>query len=134
MNELLAARSNLDSARLKGLQQSQSLSNTNTQTKAQRKNALMAQARKFEGFFVNMLLTSMRKTVQKSEMFDGGQAEQIFTSMFDQAISDEAAKHGQGMGIAQMIYRQLAPLAEQSRQVADRLAKQSNVDGGTDGR
>ena len=131
MNELLAARSNLDSARLKGLQQ-QVVSAK--QSKAQRNEALMAQARKFEGFFVNMLMTSMRKTVQKSEMFDGGQAEQIFTSMFDQAISDEAAKHGQGMGIAQMIYRQLAPLAEQSRQVADRLAKQSNVDGGTDGR
>jgi flagellar protein FlgJ len=62
--------------------------------------------KEFESLFLNHLLKEMRATVPKSGLFDGGQAEQIYTSMFDEQLSQELARHG-GVGLAQMIQRSL---------------------------
>lgn len=57
----------------------------------------------FEAFFVGMLLTEMKKTVKKNEMFDGGRGEEIF----EKRLTDEQAKmmvsRGDGFGIARMM-------------------------------
>jgi flagellar protein FlgJ len=45
-------------------------------------------ANEFESLFLNLVLKSMRQTVPKSELFDGGNAEEIYKSMLD----DEYAK------------------------------------------
>ena len=62
-------------------------------------------ARQFESIFVNMMLKEARRTV-----FDGGifsnQQMQMYQGMFDQQISVEMTKT-QGIGLAQMIVRQL---------------------------
>jgi len=62
--------------------------------------------KEFESLFLNYLLKEMRATVPKSSLLDGGQAEQIYTSMFDEQLSQELAQHG-GIGLAQIIQRSL---------------------------
>ncbi len=54
---------------------------------AQAKSALAD----FQGLMVNMMLQSMRSTVKKGELFNGGQAEEVFQSMLDQEYSKQAS-------------------------------------------
>jgi flagellar protein FlgJ len=73
-------------------------------TKEKEKHTKLRAAHKdFEAFFVGMLLTEMKKTVKKNEMFDGGRGEEIF----EKRLTDEQAKllvsRGDGFGIARMM-------------------------------
>ncbi len=60
----------------------------------------------FESVFVAYLLKSMRKTVPKSELMNGGLSEDTYMSMMDDEIASAVAK-GPGIGLAAAIYRQL---------------------------
>ena len=61
----------------------------------------------FEGYFVQMMLKEMRKTVDSSNgLFPKGNAERIFEGMLDEEIAKSVAE-GRGMGLADMMYRQL---------------------------
>lgn len=72
--------------------------------KEKAKHARLREAhRDFEAFFVGMLITEMKKTVKKNDMFDGGRGEEIF----EKRLTDEQAKllvsRGDGFGIARMM-------------------------------
>ena len=58
--------------------------------------------KEFESLFLNYLLKEMRATIPKSGLFDGGPAEEIYTSMFDEGLSKKLAQHG-GIGLAKII-------------------------------
>jgi flagellar protein FlgJ len=58
-----------------------------------------------EAMFLNMMMTAMRKTVQKSKLVDDSK-EDIMTSMLDSEMTKNMANAG-GMGLADMLYRQL---------------------------
>jgi flagellar protein FlgJ len=60
--------------------------------------------KEFESLFLNYLLKEMRTTIPKSGLWEGGQTEQIYTSMFDENLSRELAQHG-GIGLAQIIQK-----------------------------
>lgn len=62
--------------------------------------------REFESLFLNYLLKEMRATIPKSGLLDEGAAQQIYTSMFDEKLSQELAQHG-GIGLAQIIQSSL---------------------------
>ncbi|MDQ6986511.1 MAG: rod-binding protein [Mariprofundaceae bacterium] len=64
-------------------------------------------SRQFETLFVEQMLTSMRKTVPDSGFIKKGFADDVQTSMLDQAIAEAVGKQGR-MGIAQSLYRQLS--------------------------
>ncbi|CAG1065607.1 Murein DD-endopeptidase MepM [uncultured bacterium] len=68
---------------------------------------LRAAAAEFESLFINQMMKSMRDTIGKSELFDGGNAEDIYTSMLDTELSKNMAKSG-GIGLADMLLRQLS--------------------------
>jgi flagellar protein FlgJ len=71
-----------------------------------RGSELYKQCEEFESIFVNMMLKEMRKTVDKSGLMDGGQAEDIFQDM----LYDEYAKdmtRSAGFGLADQVYLQL---------------------------
>ncbi len=57
----------------------------------------------FESIFMHQMLKEMRKTVDKSGMIHGGQAEEIFADMLDQ----ERAKT-MSVGIGNMLFMQLS--------------------------
>ena len=62
----------------------------------------------FEAIFIKQMLNSMRKTVEKSGMMDGGMAEEFFEDMlYDEYAKKMAATAN--FGLAAMIYGQLQP-------------------------
>ncbi|WP_245754873.1 rod-binding protein [Pelosinus propionicus] len=58
-----------------------------------------------EAVFLNIMMTNMRKTVDKSKLVDTSQ-EDTMTSMLDAEMTKDMAKAG-GIGLADMMYRQL---------------------------
>lgn len=61
----------------------------------------------FEALFIKQMLDSMRKTVGKTGLIDGGMAEDVFEDM----LYDEYAKvmsRSADLGIAEMMQQQLA--------------------------
>jgi Rod binding domain-containing protein len=65
-------------------------------------------ALQFEGVFLNTLLKAMRQTVPVNELFNGGGATKFYRQMHDAEIAKSLATSNGGMGIADMIVRQLS--------------------------
>ena len=76
-------------------------------------------SRQFEALFVNMLLKSMRKATQRSELFNS-EAAKSFESMFDQEIANKVS-YADGIGLADTIKRQLFPNNSQKHYKAIQL-------------
>ncbi len=68
--------------------------------------ALQEVAQQFEAIFTQMLLKSMRAASLGDGIFDSGQSK-AYQDMFDQQMSVTMASGGKGMGIADMLMRQL---------------------------
>lgn len=68
-------------------------------------DGLKAAAKQVEGLFVQIMLNSMREATFKDGLFNSQQSE-MFTSMYDQQISQNIASQGK-MGIANMMIKQL---------------------------
>jgi Rod binding domain-containing protein len=64
-------------------------------------------AREFEGVFLNTLLKAMRQTVPTNELFNGGGPTKFYQQMQDAEFARAMADGNGGMGIADMIVRQL---------------------------
>jgi flagellar protein FlgJ len=62
-------------------------------------------AEQFESIFINMMLKSMRKATERSELMDS-QATRMYESMFDQEVSLHMAKSG-SLGLAEKIKAQI---------------------------
>ncbi len=60
----------------------------------------------FESIFMEQIFHSMRSSVQKSGLVDGGNAEEIYTSMLDSEYAKQMTSGGTG-GLAHMIEHQL---------------------------
>jgi flagellar protein FlgJ len=74
-------------------------------TKRSPQQGLKAAAQQMEGLFVQMMLKSMREASFKGGLFDNQQS-QMFTSMYDQQISQDIAAQGK-LGFADQIARQM---------------------------
>jgi Rod binding domain-containing protein len=70
--------------------------------------ALEKSAKEFEGVFLNTLLKAMRQTVPENELFNSGGATKFYRQMHDAEIAKTLATGHSGMGIADMIVRQLS--------------------------
>lgn len=71
--------------------------------------ALRGAAKQFEALFLNMMLKSMRDTVPEDGALDSQQS-RMFTGMLDEQYANDLSQ-GHGLGLADMIVRQLGPLA-----------------------
>jgi len=60
----------------------------------------------FEAVFMHLLLREMRKTVPKVDLMGGGLTVEIYRDMMDEILSQKMAEGG-GMGLGEMLYRQL---------------------------
>jgi peptidoglycan hydrolase FlgJ len=63
-------------------------------------------AKEFETLFVGMMLKSMRETVGKDKLTDGGHGEEIYRSLLDQEYAKSMTENG-GVGLSAMLERQL---------------------------
>lgn len=60
-----------------------------------------------EAIFVNMMFKQMRNTVQKSDLFNGGYAEEMYEDMLFEKYAEEISK-GKGVGLSDVLYQQLS--------------------------
>ena len=70
-------------------------------------------SRDFESVFLNKLLSSMRKTIPKSDLLDSF-ASDMFQSMMDEEMSKEMSKN-KGMGMGEMIYNDISKISRVGR-------------------
>lgn len=68
---------------------------------------LMKACKDLESVFVNMLLKNMRATVQSDGFIPKSYERETFEGMLDEQIAETIGK-GQGMGLAQQMYKQLS--------------------------
>lgn len=71
---------------------------------------LKAVCRDMESVFLNLLLSKMRDSVPKSGLMGDSSAENIMQSMLDSEMTKNMSQAG-GMGLADMLYRQLTVTA-----------------------
>ena len=97
----------VNSAQAKGTGEfAQHLAAAAEQAKESKEDAkLKAVCKDMEAMFLNMMMADMRKTVQKSKLVDTS-TEDLMTSMLDTEMTKNMASAG-GMGLADMLYRQL---------------------------
>lgn len=88
----------------------QSLDKLRLQSKQAPGEALKATAQQFESLFVNMLLKSMRDATPADGMFDNEQT-RMYTEMMDRQLSQKMATTGKGLGLADMLVKQLSRFA-----------------------
>ena len=60
----------------------------------------------FESIFTYEVLKGMRRTVEKCDLFHGGQGEEIYEGLMDQELAKGMAGDGPG-SLADQLYRQL---------------------------
>jgi peptidoglycan hydrolase FlgJ len=60
----------------------------------------------FESLLTYQLLKTMRQTVEKSGLFDGGRGEEIYESLFDMELSKRMSGSGAN-SLSEQLYRQL---------------------------
>lgn len=72
----------------------------------QKDEALKKACRDFESVFTYQLLKSMRSTIDKCDLFHGGQGEEIYESLLDQELSKTIAGGGSN-SLSEFLYRQL---------------------------
>lgn len=77
---------------------------------------LKSVAREFESILIYKMVSAMRATVPKSELF-GSFSMDMFESMMDQELANEMAR-GKGIGLSEMIYKQLDALEKKASQRA----------------
>lgn len=58
----------------------------------------------FEALFINQMLKTMRETVNKGDLFNGGNGEEIYTSLLDAELSRVMAQAG-GIGLGDILLR-----------------------------
>jgi peptidoglycan hydrolase FlgJ len=72
----------------------------------QKDRKLKKACKDFEAVLTYQVLSTMRKTVGKSGLLDGGQGEEIFQSLFDMQISKDMSDFGPN-SLARLLYDQL---------------------------
>ena len=77
----------------------------NTEKNTEVDKDLREATHEFESLFIHNLLKTMRAAIPKSEFFNGGSGEEIFTDLLDQEISKDVSKRG--IGIAAVLYQRL---------------------------
>ena len=85
---------------------SNALDKLRREARAHPRTQAMAVARQVESLFMQMMLKSMRQALPEDPLF-GSQQSKLFTSLYDQQISQMAGNRG--LGMAQMIARQMIP-------------------------
>jgi flagellar protein FlgJ len=90
---------------------------------AKDKKQLGKLAQEFESVFLELVMKNMRNTVQKSELIDGGNGEDIFRDLLDGEYAKSMAGQGNS-GVGESIEKQLVSVInEQTKALERRLGQ-----------
>lgn len=64
-------------------------------------------AQDFEAFFIGHLLKDMRKSLPEGGLFEQSSESRMMHDMLDESMADDLAHKGQGIGLAQVLMKQL---------------------------
>lgn len=78
----------------------------------------------FEAVFINEMLKSMRKSIEKCDLFHGGQAEEVYESMLDQELSQNMAGKGSN-SISEMLYNQIKNIHQLTEEAETAMTPES---------
>jgi flagellar protein FlgJ len=78
--------------------------------------AVRKTAEQFEAYFIQQMMKSMRESIEKSDLVEGGNME-MYQDLMDKEVSLGMAKRG-GMGLADMLERQMNQAQAMSTQDA----------------
>lgn len=70
------------------------------------KEKLRQVCRQFEGILLNMMYRQMKASVPKSELLPASAGREVFESMLDEKLMEEAAGSG-SLGLGEILYEQL---------------------------
>ena len=88
---------------------------------AKEDKALREACKGFEALFLNMMYREMRATVHEGGLFGEDNATKIFEDMRDSEMAKQMAEAG-GIGLGDMLYKQLAPQATKRAQAEAQTA------------
>jgi len=83
-------------------------------TAEDRNSPLWQAAQGMEANFLKEMIRNMRKTVQESPEMANSRGYQVFRGMLDDHYAESAAKH-QGIGLAEIIVKQVMEMQEAAR-------------------
>lgn len=84
---------------------SQDAPSLNSKTKRE-DSELKSACRQFEAFFLQDLLKTMRESIPKTRLLDGGRGEDVYRSLLDHEWAKKMASAG-GIGLARILYERL---------------------------
>ncbi len=87
---------------------------TTSDRKTQDLKALRDSSRQLESLFVMEMMKAMRKTIPEGGLFEKSTSTEIYQEMLDMETA-KATAAGPGLGIADAIYKQMAPLIEKKK-------------------
>jgi len=70
-----------------------------------------AKAEEFEAFFISQMFKNMSSGLETDKTFGGGESEKIYKSMLNDEYAKSMSSQG-GIGIADMVYREILALQE----------------------
>ncbi len=90
-----------------------SLKNSTPTADTAKENRLQKSCKDFEAIILKQMLTTMRKSVPKSGLFNNNFADDIYQSMSDEELAKSLAQE-EGMGLGDALYRQLSGQVKKS--------------------
>ncbi len=89
----------------------QGLTGLKAEAKQRSPEAVKAVAKQFEALFLQMMLKSMRQASGGDPMFDNEQTD-VYRDMYDKQLALEISEKGRGVGLAEMLVKQLQAMPE----------------------
>lgn len=83
-------------------------------------------AEDFEAIFINYMFKTMRESISKSGLLDGGKAEEMYTAMMDEELSKAIAHRG-GIGLGSILLKELNMRGDSSQPDEGFLDKVSKI-------
>ncbi|MEK6736951.1 MAG: flagellar assembly peptidoglycan hydrolase FlgJ [Pseudomonadota bacterium] len=103
-----------------------SISDIRFKAKHNADQALRDTAQQFEALFLNMLLKSMREALPKNGLFDSQQT-QFYTQLMDQQLAQSMSSKGNGIGIADMMVKQLTRINSSPEQLESNISQTEGI-------
>lgn len=83
------------------------------------KEKLSVLAHEFESVLMNQMLRSMRATIEKADLIDGGHAEEIYQDLLDEQFARHMA-YSQTGGLAETLTEQMAKALPEEKQPVEK--------------